>query len=154
MITFKIEISILLLYLKAYSRSNWFFFFILKVANIRCFILIAVEIFHYIIRKYPRTNEIRRFLIFLYPLKNSMLTRTLFIYSVTYKVNLFGKAFAHVRHCLRKEKHMYGTNKNIDGLYTKTTQIWWFRVKIKKKGVIPTYSILQHVYGKHNLVSF
>ena len=26
--------------LKAYSRSNWFFLFILKVANIRCFILI------------------------------------------------------------------------------------------------------------------
>ena len=74
------------------------------------------------------TNEIRRFLIFLYPLKNSMLTRTIFIYSMTYKVNLFGKAFAHVRNCLR-EKHMYGTNKNIDGFYTKTTQIWGFRVK-------------------------
>ena len=98
--------------LKAYSRSN--FLFILKVANIRFFILIAVEIFHYIIR---------RFLIFLYPLKNSMLTRTIFIYSVTYKVNLFGRVFAHVRNCLRKEKHMYGTNKNIDGFYTKTTQI-------------------------------
>jgi hypothetical protein len=27
------------------------FFFIFKVANIRCFILIAVEIFHNIIRK-------------------------------------------------------------------------------------------------------
>jgi hypothetical protein len=40
---------------------------------------------------------------------------------VTYKVNLFGKAFAHVRNCLRKEKHMYGTNKNIDGFYMKTT---------------------------------
>jgi uncharacterized protein YaiI (UPF0178 family) len=26
---------------------------------------------------------------------------------VTYKVNLFGKAFAHVRNYLRKEKHMY-----------------------------------------------
>jgi hypothetical protein len=26
--------------LKAYSRSNWFFLLILKVANIRCFILI------------------------------------------------------------------------------------------------------------------
>ena len=34
--------------LKAYSRSDRFFF-ILKVANIRCFILIAVEIFHNII---------------------------------------------------------------------------------------------------------
>ena len=89
----------------------------------RCFILIAVQIFHYIIHKQPRTNEIRRFLIFLYPLKNSMLTRTIFIYSVTYKVNLFGKEFAHVRNCLGKEKHIYGTNKNIDGFYTKTTQI-------------------------------
>jgi hypothetical protein len=38
----------------------------------------------------------------------------LFIYSVTYKVNLFGKAFAHVRNYLWKEKHMYDTNKNID----------------------------------------
>ena len=28
------------LILKAYSRSDWFFLFILKVANIRCFILI------------------------------------------------------------------------------------------------------------------
>jgi hypothetical protein len=40
---------------------------------------------------------------------------------------------------------------------TKTTQIWGFsklRVKIKKKSVISTYSIFQHVYGKHNLVSF
>jgi hypothetical protein len=77
------------------------------------------------------------------PLKNSMLTRTIFIYSVTYKVNLFGKEFTHVRNCLRKEKHMYGTNKNIDGFYTKTTQIWGFRVKKKKKSVIPTYSIFQ-----------
>jgi hypothetical protein len=81
-----------------------------------------------------------------------MLTRTIFIYSVTYKVNLFGKASTHVQNCLRKEKHMYGTNKNIDGFYTKTTQIWGFRVK--KKSVIPTYSIFQHVYGNHNLVSF
>jgi hypothetical protein len=82
-----------------------------------------------------------------------MLTRTIFIYSVTYKVNLFGKAFAHVRNCLRKEKHMYGTNKNIDGFYTKTTNM---RISCKnlKKSVIPTFSIFQHVYGKHNLVSF
>jgi hypothetical protein len=35
-------------------------------------------------------------------------------------VNLFGKAFAHVRSCLWKEKHMYGTNKNIDGLTDST----------------------------------
>jgi hypothetical protein len=31
--------------------QNWIFFLMLKVANIRCFILIAVEIFHNIIRK-------------------------------------------------------------------------------------------------------
>ena len=83
-----------------------------------------------------------------------MLTRTIFIYFVTYKVNLFGKEFAHMRNCLRKEKHMYGKNKNIDGFYTKTTNMRIFRVKIKKKSVIPTFSIFQHVYGKHNLVSF
>jgi hypothetical protein len=35
--------------LKAYSRSDWLFF-ILKVANIRCFILIVVEHFQNIIR--------------------------------------------------------------------------------------------------------
>ena len=36
--------------LKAYKLSE-LIFFILKVANIRCFILNAVEIFHNIIRK-------------------------------------------------------------------------------------------------------
>jgi hypothetical protein len=40
--------------LKAYSLSEFSFFLILKVANIRCFILIAGEIFHniYIIVTY------------------------------------------------------------------------------------------------------
>jgi hypothetical protein len=37
--------------LKAYRLSELNFFLILKVANIRCFILIAVEIVHNIIRK-------------------------------------------------------------------------------------------------------
>jgi hypothetical protein len=37
--------------LKAYRLSELNFFLILKVANIRCFILIAGEIFHNIIRK-------------------------------------------------------------------------------------------------------
>jgi hypothetical protein len=37
-------------YLKAYRLSK-LIFFILKFANIRCFILIAVEIFHNIIHK-------------------------------------------------------------------------------------------------------
>jgi hypothetical protein len=45
---------------------------------------------------------------------------------------------------------------NVDGFYTKTTQKGGFSklyVKIKKD-VKPTYSIFQHVYGKHKLVSF
>ena len=56
-----------------------YFFLILKVANIRCFILIAVEIFHNIIRKQPRTKEIRRCFIFLNPVKNPIFTRAIFI---------------------------------------------------------------------------
>ena len=67
------------IHLKAYRLSELNLFFILKVANIRCFILIAVEIFHNIIRKQPRTKEIRRCLIFLYPVMNAMLTRAIFI---------------------------------------------------------------------------
>ena len=54
--------------------------------------------------------------------------------------------------CGRKSTCMTQTN-----ILTKTTQIWGFsklRVKIKKKSVISTYSIFQHVYGRHNLVSF
>ena len=38
-------------FLKAYRLSELNFFLLLKVANIRCFILIAVEIFHNIIHK-------------------------------------------------------------------------------------------------------
>ena len=45
----------------------------------RCFILIAVEIFHNIIHKWPRTKEIRCCLIFFHPGKNSMLTHPIFI---------------------------------------------------------------------------
>ena len=45
---------------------------------------------------------------------------------------------------------MYGTDQNINGTYTNIG----FRVKTLKKSVIPTYSIFQHVYGNHNLVSF
>ena len=37
--------------LMAYRLSELNFLFVVKVANIRCFILIAVEIFHNIIRK-------------------------------------------------------------------------------------------------------
>jgi hypothetical protein len=45
------------------------------------------------------------------------------------------------------EEKAHGTNKNIDGLYTKTRQKGGFSklcVKIKKD-VIPTSSIFQHV---------
>jgi hypothetical protein len=53
---------------------------------------------------------------------------------------------------------MYGTNKNIDGFYTKTTQILIFRVKKKKKrSVILTYSIFQHVkirFGRKKILNY
>jgi hypothetical protein len=45
------------------------------------------------------------------------------------------------------EEKAHGTSKNIDGCYTKTTQKGGFSkfcVK-RKKDVIPTYSIFQHV---------
>ena len=57
--------------LRAYRLSE------LKVANVM-FILIAGEIVH-IIRKQPRTKEIRRRFIFLNPVKNPMRTRAIFI---------------------------------------------------------------------------
>jgi hypothetical protein len=48
--------------------------------------------------------------------------------------------------CIEKKAH--GTNQNIDGFYTKTTQKGGFSklcLKNKKKDVIPTNSIFQHV---------
>ena len=45
------KVNICSMHLKAYKLSELIFFFILKFANIRSFILIAVEIFHNIIRK-------------------------------------------------------------------------------------------------------
>jgi hypothetical protein len=47
------------LQLKAYRLSELNCFFILKVANIRCFILIAVEIFHIIV--YVNSLERRKY---------------------------------------------------------------------------------------------
>ena len=66
----------------------------------------------------------------------------------------FAKLFAdwRTRAQIKSWKH-----ENVDGFYTKTTQKGGFSklcVKIKKKDVIPTYSIFQHVYRKHNLISF
>ena len=73
----------------------------------------------------------------------------LFIYSVTYSVKCLHMCKII---CGRKSTCMTQTKR-----LTKTTQIWGFSklcVKIKKKSVIPTYSIFQHAYSKHNLVSF
>ena len=104
-------------------------------------------------------KEIRRCLILLHPVKHSsMFTRIfmiLFIYSVTYTANLFGKAFVNVRNCLRKEKHMTQT-KNIDEFYTKTTQRGGYsKLCVKKKCYIDLLHFSTRcLYGKHNLVSF
>ena len=133
------------------------FLFILNVANIRCFILIAVEIFHNIMHKQPRTKEIRRCFIFLNPVKNLVCLSAQYSYDLT--VNSFGKAFAHVRNCLLMKKahdanRILELNKNIDGFYTKTTQKGGFSelcAKIEKT----YYTDLFHFSTrKHNLVSF
>ena len=74
-------------------------------------------------------------------------------YSYDLIVNSFGIAFAHVQNWLLMKK-AHGTNrivelsKHIDRFYSKTTQKGGFSklcVKRKKKDVIPTYSIFQHV---------
>jgi hypothetical protein len=55
------------------------------------------------------------------------------------------------------EGKAHGTNKTIDGFYTKTTQKGGYSKlceKKEKKRCYTTYSIFEHVYGKHNLVSF
>ena len=101
------------------------FFFLLKVANIQCFILIAIEIFHNIIRKQPRTKEIRRCLIFLHPVENSMLTRAIFIRPdselIRDSVCPCAKLFVDEENvgCAKIESWK---NKNTDGFHTKTTQ--------------------------------
>jgi hypothetical protein len=134
------------------------FLFILKVANIRCFILIAVEIFHSIIRKQPRTKEIRRCLIFFHPGKNPMLTRPIFIRPadsefIRESVCACAKSFVDEENvgCAKIESWK---NKNIDGFYMKTTQQGGFSklcAKIKKR----YYTFLFHFSTcKHNLVSF
>ena len=110
--------------LKAYSRSDWFFF-ILKVANIRCFILIAVDVYH----TYLTWNEGNMSLFdFLTTSKEfNVYQHDIHIFMnmiiwplMTYTVTSFDKALAHVRNCLLKKAHVI--NKNIDGFYAKTTQ--------------------------------
>jgi hypothetical protein len=67
-------------------------------------------------------------------------------------VNSFGKAFEHVQNFLLKKK-AHGTNKNIDGFYTKTTQKGGFSkfcVKIKKRC---DTDLLHFSTRKHNFVS-
>ena len=117
----------------------------------RCFVLIAVETFHNIIRKQPRTKEIRRCLMFLHLVKNSILPAQ---YSYDLTVNSFGKAFAHVRNCLLMtnmctwHKSNRGRRKTLTDSTRKRHKKKGFSklcVKIKKKDVIPTYSIFQHV---------
>ena len=57
---------------------------------------------------------------------------------------------------LLAEGKAHGTNKTIDGFYTKTTHKGGFSklcVKILKR-CYTDLLLFQHVYGKHNLVSF
>ena len=49
--SYNLHIILFFIFLKGIQVVRIEFFFILKIANIRCFILIAVEMFHNIIRK-------------------------------------------------------------------------------------------------------
>jgi hypothetical protein len=134
-------------------------FFLLKVANIRCFILIAVEIFHNIIRN---SLERRKYVaVWFSCIQYNFNVDTLDVHTTwrwTHSVKLlrmceFVKLFVdwRTRAQIKSWKH-----KNVDGFYTKTTQKRGFsKLCVKLKiDFIPTYSMFQHVYGKHNLVSF
>jgi hypothetical protein len=67
----------------------------------------------------------------------------------TYTVNSFCKAFAHVRNCLLKKKHMAQTKTLTDS--TRKRQFTKLCVKIKKR----CYTDLLHFSThKHNLVFF
>ena len=143
--------------LKAYRLSELNYFFILKVANIRCIILIAVEIFNNIIHKYHRTKEIGRCLILLHPVKHSMFTRAIFIWPdselIRESICACAKLFVDEGNVHMAQVESW-KNKNIDGFYMITTQKGGFSklcVKIKKR----CYTDLFHFSPrKHNLVSF
>ena len=113
--------------------------------------LIAVEIFHNtcIIRKYPRTKEIRRCLILLHPVKHSIFTSTIFVRPdnelIRESVYTCAKLFVDEENVHMAQIELW-KNKNIEGFYTKTTQKGGFSkfcVKVKKRCYI--YSIFQHV---------
>ena len=68
---------------------------------------------------------------------------------MTYTMNPFGKALAHVQNCLQKEKHMAQTKILMDS--TQKRGFSKLCVKIKKR----CYTDLLHFSTrKHNLVSF
>ena len=126
-------------------------FFYIESCQYSMFILIAVEIFHNIIRKQPRTKEICRCFIFLNPVKNPMFTRTIFIWPddlIRESVCACEKLFVDEESTWHKSNH--GRTKTL----TKTTQKGGFSklcVKIKKR----CYTDLLHFSTrKHNLVSF
>jgi hypothetical protein len=55
---FKVHVQLCTrLYFKGIQAVRIEFYFLLKVANIQCFILIAVDIFQNIIPKYPMTSD-------------------------------------------------------------------------------------------------
>jgi hypothetical protein len=116
------------------------FFLILKVANIRCFILIAIEIFKI---SYGNTS-------LFYFLESSK-------ESNVYPRNIHTTwQWTHSGNCLLMKMAQIESwkNKHIDGFYTKKTQKGGFSklcVKIRKR----CYTDLLHFSTcKHNLVSF
>jgi hypothetical protein len=84
----------------------------LKVANIRCFIQIAVEMFHNIIRMERRKYVAVWFFISrkefnVYQHDIHIFMNMIIWPLMTYTMTSFGKAFAHVRNCLLKKSTCY-----------------------------------------------
>ena len=119
--------------LKAYRLSELNFFFI-KSCQYSMFYTIAVEIFHNIIREQPRTKEIRRCLIFLHLIKNSMLTRAIFI---RLDSELIRESVCACAKLFVDEENVHKSNRGRTKTSMDSTKL--------KKDVIPTYSIFQHV---------
>ena len=89
-----------------------------------------------------------------------MLTRAIFIRPDGEIIRESVCACASLLNCLLIEEHVLKSNGGSTKTLTDSTrkrhkkEVLASFVKKLKKDVIPTYSIFQHVYGKHNLVSF
>ena len=114
MLTIPWHANIFVYWLTTYRLSELNFLFILKVANIRCFILINCScIFHNIIVN-TRSLERRKYIAVWFSSIQKRIQCWPTQYSYDLTVNSFGKAFAHVRNCLLM-KNMSDVHKSNHG---------------------------------------